>query len=468
MSTVSEQLHYLTISQASELIHSRAISSEELTTHLLNRITDLDPQLKSYATVMGEQALAAAKHADQELQSDKPRGPLHGIPVAVKDLCFTRNAVTKGGLVVHANHVPDYDATVVNRLEKAGAIILGKLNLTEGAMIGYHPDFAIPANPWSLEHWAGASSSGSGVATAAGLAYATLGSDTGGSIRFPSAACGTVGLKPTWGRVSRYGIIPLAESLDHIGPLTRCTLDAALIFEAIAGADDNDPTCLQSPVPGICRTIDAGVDGLRIGIDRNNIETHAEPEVAAGVFTGAEILSMLGATIVDIEFPDSDDYIGAWSDICLAETALAHEATFPSRRQDYGVWFSNWLDAGQKITGADYARANNVRQICKRTYSNIFQNVDLLLMPSVSILPPVFNNESLYGAMEDFDFALTRYTAVFDFTGSPTLSLPCGLSNEGLPLSLQLVGRHEDEQLLCRAGYAFEQATEWHTLHPPL
>lgn len=467
MSTSSEQLHYLTISQASELIHSGAISAVELTTHMLDRIADLDSQLKSYATVMSEQALAAARQADQDLQSGVPRGPLQGIPIAVKDLCFTRNTLTKGGLSVLSEHVPDYDATVVSRLENAGAIILGKLNLTEGAMIGYHPDFAIPANPWALDHWAGASSSGSGVATAAGLAYATLGSDTGGSIRFPSAACGVVGLKPTWGRVSRYGILPLAESLDHIGPLTRCTMDAALIFEVIAGADDNDPTCLRSPVANITQTIEAGINGVRIGIDRSYIEQHSEPQVAAGVFAGAEVLIKLGATIIDIEFPNADDYISAWSDICLAETALAHEATFPSRREEYGVWFSSWLDRSSKITGIDYARANNVRQVCKREYANLFETLDLLLMPSVPILPTVFTDESLYGAVADFDFDLTRYTAVFDFTGSPTLSLPCGLSDQGLPLSLQLVGRHEDEQLLCQAGHAFEQATEWHTLHPP-
>ncbi|RLA45871.1 MAG: Asp-tRNA(Asn)/Glu-tRNA(Gln) amidotransferase GatCAB subunit A [Gammaproteobacteria bacterium] len=467
MSIQFEHLHYLTITQASELIHSGKISATELTQHILDRISHLDPEIKSYATVMREEALAAAHRADQELASGKDRGPLHGIPVAVKDLCFTKNAPTKGGMAVFADHVPDYDATVVTRLAEAGAILIGKLNLTEGAMIGYHHDFAIPANPWALDRWAGASSSGSGAATAAGLAYATLGSDTGGSIRFPSAACGVVGLKPTWGRVSRYGIIPLAESLDHIGPLTRCTRDAALIFEAIAGADDHDPTSLLSPVPPITEVIANGISGVRIGIDRENIEKHADPEVAAGVFAGADVLAKLGANIITVDFPNTDTYIPAWSDVCLAETALAHETTFPARREDYGLWMRNWLDKGQDISGVDYARANNLRHVCRQEYRALLQTVDLLLMPSIPILPPVFKAESLYGAVEGFDFGLTRYTAVFDFTGSPTLSLPCGLSREGLPLSLQLVARHEDEQLLCQAGHAYEQATDWHTLHPP-
>ena len=468
MTIQSDALHYLTITEASELIHSRDINATELTSHILDRIDLLDQEIKSYATLMREEALAAARQADQELARGKDRGPLHGIPIAVKDLCYTKGVATRGGMAVLADHVPGYDATVVTRLAEAGTILLGKLNLTEGAMIGYHPDFAVPANPWSLDRWAGASSSGSGAATAAGLAYATLGSDTGGSIRFPSAACGVVGLKPTWGRVSRYGVIPLAESLDHIGPLTRCTADAALIFEAIAGADSRDPTSLQSPVPNITEVITNGIEGIRIGIDRGNIEQYAEPEVAAGIFAGAETLSTLGARIIEIESPNIDRYISAWSDTCLAETALAHEATFPSRRKDYGAWLRNWLDMGSKITGLDYARANNLRSVCRQEYRNLFQTVDLLLMPSMPTVPPVYKTESLYGAMEDFDLGVTRYTAVFDFTGSPTLSLPCGQSDEGLPLSLQLVGRHEDEQLLCQAGYAYEQATQWHNLYPPL
>lgn len=468
MANKQESLHYQTITPTAELIHTGKISALELTTHLLDRIERLDGDIKSYTTVMREEALAAAGQADQELSNGKDRGPLHGIPVAVKDLCFTRGVRTMGGMAVYSDHVPDYDATVVSRLTKAGAILVGKLNLTEGAMIGYHRDFAIPTNPWASDRWAGASSSGSGAATAAGLAYATLGSDTGGSIRFPSAACGVVGLKPTWGRVSRYGVLPLAESLDHIGPLTRCTLDAALVFEAIAGADSNDLTCLQSPVPDITGNIGAGINKVCIGIDRKDIEHHAQAEVAQGIFIAAEVLAKLGAQIIEIENPAVDTFISAWSDITNAETRLAHEATFPSRQDDYGTWLRNWLESGKNISGVDYARANNIRHACVGEYRRLFADIDLLLIPSMPIVPPAFKSESLYGAMEGFDFGLVRYTAPFDFTGSPTLSLPCGISKEGLPLSLQLVGRHEDEQLLCQAGHAYEQSTEWHTLHPPV
>jgi amidase len=468
MSRQIENLHYLTISEASQLIASGELSSLTLTNHILDRIDTLDGKLHAYATVMKDQALAAAQKADLEIAEGRYRGPLHGIPIAVKDLCYTRGVRTMGGMAVFADHVPDYDATVVSRLAEAGAVLTGKLNLTEGAVIGYHPDFAIPRNPWSIERWAGASSSGSGVAAAAGMAFATLGSDTGGSIRFPSACCGLVGLKPTWGRVSRYGVIPLAESLDHVGPLARCTKDAAIMFEAIAGVDGNDPTSLPAPVANIVESITAGIAGLRIGIDKKDMETHCQPEVSAGVVAGAEILASLGAEIVDINLPNPDDFLPAWSDIILAETALAHVDTFPSRRDDYGPYLRNWLEAGSPINGMDYARANNLRNACKAVYSGLFESVDLLLIPSMPDLPPIFSEESLYGTMPDFDFGAVRYTAPFDFTGAPTLSLPCGMTAQGLPLSLQLVGRHEDEQLLCQAGHAFEQVTNWHQLHPAL
>ncbi len=243
-------LHFRSLTDVAALVARRQISSVELTQRILNRIETLDRTLKSYATVMTDQALAAAAHADREITAGRYRGPLHGIPIAVKDLCFTRGIPTMGGTTVFADHIPDFDATVVTRLEAAGAVLLGKLNLTEGAMGRYHPAFDIPLNPWNPDVSAGSSSSGSGVATAAGLAYGTLGSDTGGSVRFPSAACGIVGLKPTWGRVSRYGVLPLAESLDHVGPMTRSTADAAILLQAIAGHDPHDPTSLHASRTG--------------------------------------------------------------------------------------------------------------------------------------------------------------------------------------------------------------------------
>ena len=241
------ELHYRTITELAGLLRMQEISPVEVTEAILRRIEELDPRFKNYATVMADHAMKAAKRAEDEITKGNYKGPLHGIPIAVKDLCFTAGVKTMGGSKVMADHVPNFDATVVARLEAAGSVLLGKLNLTEGAMGGYNPEFDVPLNPWNVDRWAGSSSSGSGVSTALGLCYGSLGSDTGGSIRFPAAACGTVGLKPTRGRVSRYGVLALAESLDHVGPLTRSSADAGIMLMAMAGLDPKDPNDTTGP-----------------------------------------------------------------------------------------------------------------------------------------------------------------------------------------------------------------------------
>src|SRR5215813_22958 len=276
-------LYFHTIAELAALIKSQQLSPVAVTQALLERITQLDGRYQSYATVMADHALDEARVAERDIRAGTYRGHLHGVPVAVKDLCFTKGVRTMGGTKALANHIPTFDATVVTRLQAAGAILLGKLNLTEGAMGGYHPDFAIPVNPWHAERYAGASSSGSGVATAAGLCFGSLGSDTGGSIRFPAAACGIVGLKPTWGRVSRYGVLALAESLDHVGPMTRSTMDAAIMLQAIAGPDPYDPTASLEPVPDLVHAIAAGIQGVRVGFDEQYATRDVDPELADAV-----------------------------------------------------------------------------------------------------------------------------------------------------------------------------------------
>ena len=460
-------LHFKTITEVAELIRSKRLSPVEVTTELLGRIDQLDSRLKSYATVMADHAMAAAVKAEAEITSGIYRGPLHGIPVAVKDLCNTVGVRTMGGTKALADHVPHFDSTVVAKLQSAGAVLLGKLNLTEGAMGGYNPEFDIPKNPWNPERWAGASSSGSGVATAAGLCFGSLGSDTGGSIRFPSAACGTVGLKPTWGRVSRYGVLALAESLDHVGPLTRRVADAGIMLFAISGLDKNDLTSLPDPVPNMLEGLDKGVKGIRIGFDEGYATKDIDPELAEAVLAGVKLLQGLGAEIVEVQVADMDEYVVAWPVLCSAEAVAAHSATYPSQRSDYGPWFAGWLDMGAKVTGAEYAKANNLRAACVGHLRTVFEGIDVLVCPSMSGPPHSVTPAELYGPMsESRPPKFQRFTVPFDYNGAPTLSVPCGINSEGLPLSLQFVGRHLAEPLLCQVGHAYEQATEWYNMHP--
>ena len=459
-------LHFRTITEISEEIASKQVSPVDVTTAMLERIDQLDSRLKSYATVMSEHAMDAAQKAEREIGSGTYRGRLHGIPIAVKDLCFTKGVRTMGAAKVLAEHVPTFDATVIAKLESAGAVLLGKLNLTEGAMGGYNPEFDIPQNPWNPDRWTGSSSSGSGVATAAGLCLGSLGSDTGGSIRFPSAACGIVGIKPTWGRVSRYGVLALAESMDHVGTMTRSVTDAGIMLEAIAGFDPNDPTSLPNPVPNMLERIGQDLQGIRIGFDENYATSAIDVELAEAVCAGVEVLADQGAEIVEVQLPDVDEYVSAWPTLCSAEAVLAHAATYPVRRDDYGPWFRGWLDMGAKVTGADYAKANNLRAACTGHLRRVFERIDVLVCPSMSAPPHRVSPKMLYGAYDARDPKFQRFTVPFDYNGAPTLSVPCGMNSEGLPLSIQFVGKHLTEPLLCQVGHAYESATAWHTLHP--
>ncbi len=454
-------LHYQTIAEVGARLRARELSPVELTRAILERIEALDGDLKSYVTVMEESAMAAAQAAEQEITAGNYRGGLHGVPIAVKDLCFTDGVATMGGAKALRDLVPDFDGTVVQKLKAAGAVILGKLNLTEGAMAGYNPEFDIPVNPWGADRWSGASSSGSGVATAAGLCYGSLGSDTGGSIRFPSAACGTVGIKPTWGRVSRYGVLALAESLDHIGPMTRCASDAGVMLQAIAGRDPNDPTSLTAPVPNMLAGLGNGVRGVRIGVDERYIGDGVDPELAAAVLEGARLLESMGARLMPVRMPDTEPYSRAWGVLCSAEAAAAHRDTYPSLADEYGPWFRGWLEKGLRYSAADYAVASYTRLACNGNLTEIFDGIDVLVCPSMTTPPGRVTPEALYGPMDEEEWTWGRFTIPYDFSGAPTISLPCGLNSEDLPLSIQFVGRPLTEPLLVQMGHTYEEATQY-------
>jgi amidase len=463
-------LPFQTLTQVAEQIRTRQLSSEELTKLMLKRIENIDGTWNSYATVMSESALSQSRQADREIASGKYRGPLHGVPIAVKDLCFTSGTRTMGGTAVMRDLIPQYDATVVTRLARAGSVLLGKLNLTEGAMAGYNSKLPVPVNPWNSARWPGCSSSGSGVAAAAGLAFGTLGSDTGGSIRYPSAACGIVGLKPTWGRVSRHGVLPLAESLDHVGPMARSVSDTAIILQAIAGHDPLDPTSRVETVDDYLQSLESSISGVRVGVDEHFISDQVDSEIAQGVLKAVDVLSRQGAALCKVRIPDISDHMEAWSTLCEAEAVHAHQAHFPKRRNEYGVWFRDWLDRGLKVSGTDYARAHLHRLASNGKINAAFHDVDVLVCPSMPLLPFPVTEASQYGrdSVAPLLESHFKFTVPFNYNGYPTLSLPCGFSSSGLPLSLQLVGKPLQESLLLQMGHRYEQVTEWHTRRPPM
>lgn len=464
-----DQIHYLSISELSKLISSKKISPVEVTEHLLGRIDTIDIELKSYATVMAEQAIDQAKQAEKEIISGNYRGTLHGVPVAVKDLCYTTGTRTMGGTAVLEDFVPNFDATVVRKFSEAGAVMLGKLNLTEGAMAGYNPSRDVPQNPWRRDHWPGASSSGSGVATAAGLAYATLGSDTGGSIRHPAAVCGTVGLKPTWGRVSRFGVLDLAQSLDHVGPLTRSAIDSGIVLQVIAGADQDDPTALLDPVPDMLLGSEDGIRGLRIGWDAEYSSQDLDPDFAMAMTDGLRVFKELGAEIIEVSMPKRlREYLEAWPILCSSEAADAHREFYPNKSKDYGPWFREWLEKGLNFSAKDYVRAQEARHACNGEFKKTISKVDLVLCPSTPRAAYSYTEQEAYGPIpKNRDPWDSRFTVPMDFAGLPTIALPCGLNEKGLPLSLQLVGHRLSEPLLVRAGAAYQGLTDWHSKRPP-
>ncbi len=448
-------------------IKRREVSSREVTGAALERIAALDGRYRSYTTVLADRAVARAEAADRETASGVSRGPLHGVPVAVKDLCNTTFAPTGAGTMIHKSWTPDHNATVVDRLEQAGAVILGKLSMTEGAYTSHHPDNPAPLNPWSADHWVGSSSTGSGVATAAGLCFGSLGSDTGGSIRFPSATCGLTGIKPTWGRVSRFGVFELAASLDHLGPMARSAQDAAAVLGVIAGADPRDPTSLQAPVPDYLAALGGGLGGVTVGIDRRLNSEGIDPEVAAAVNEAERVLASLGAVIREIDVPATDKLLRGWARFCAVETALAHRDTYPARAGEYGSDLAALIDQGRAVGGMDLGDIYHDRLAFSGALAAVFAAVDLILVPTMAVPAPSLARMVEFGQDPELLLRILRFTAPFDFSGSPTITLPSGIDQAGMPLSLQLVGRHLGEDLLCRAGHAFQQATDWHTRRPP-
>ncbi|WP_456282046.1 amidase [Cupriavidus sp. JZ107] len=462
--------HFLSITELAARIRRREISPTTVVRAQLDRIAALDGVLHSYALVMADMAMAQAEAAEAEIAAGRYRGPLHGVPIGVKDLCWTEGVPTAAGMAIHRDFRPDRDATVVQRLKQAGAVLLGKLQLTEGAYSDHHPSVTAPLNPWHADYWPGISSSGAGVATVAGLCHGAIASDTGGSIRWPAAANGVTGLKPTWGRVSRHGVFPLAPSLDHVGTMARSAADAGLLLQVIGGADTQDPTALREPVPDYLGAMATDLRGVRIGIDADWNGDGIDAEVQAVVCAAAEVLRALGATVVDVRVPEAmragsaltDD----WAANCAVEAAVAHAASYPARRDEYGPVLASVIEAGRALSGIDYQRILLRRADLRGRMVGLLQTIDLLLTPVHPYAPLSLAAVRTLGEQPALIAGLQRYTCPFNLTGHPTITLPGGLSRLGLPIGFQLVAPHLGEAMLVRAGAAFQGATDWHRQHP--
>jgi amidase len=371
---------------------------------------------------------------------------------------------TTAAMSIRQDTMANQDATVVRRLDEAGAVLLGKLTLTEGVYAEHVLPFPAPINAWNADYWVGASSTGSGVAVSAGLCSAALGSETGGSIKLPAAANGVTALKPTWGRVSRHGVFELAATLDHVGPFAQSVADAAAVLSVIAGADERDPTASQNPVPDYAAALDRGVDGLRVGVDPQWIASCVDSETAKALDDAVAVLEQAGAEIKNVTVPDVADMIWDWFPICAVQTALAHQETFPSRREEYGAALTELLDMGIKLSGLDYQQLIVRRESFRGRLNALFSSIDVLALPILAF--PVPTIERMSHVDDEMIASFHRFTCPFNLTGSPGLVMPCGFNSEAMPIVFQLVGRHFEEDVLLSAGAQYQNSTQWHLRKP--
>jgi aspartyl-tRNA(Asn)/glutamyl-tRNA(Gln) amidotransferase subunit A len=462
-------LCYCTLEHLATLIRRREVSSVEATRAVLERVDRLDGRLNSFITVLRDQSLAQARAADEDIRGGRYRGPLHGIPIAVKDLCYTEGVPTTGGSKVLASFVPTHDATVVTRLREAGAVLVGKLNMHEFARGATNTSSLVGPchNPWDAERVSGGSSGGSGAAVAAGLCFAALGSDTGGSIRIPAALCGIVGLKPTYGRVSRHGVLPLSWTLDHVGPMTRTARDAALVLSVIAGHDRRDVTTRTAPVPDYAAAVTGEVKGVRLGVPRDFFFEDIDPDVATAVRHALRALEGLGARIEEVSMPLVRYAPSAGRVIALTEAAAVHERHLRLHAGDYAPDVRAASLLGQLVLGKHYLKAQRVRSLIRREMAEALQRADVLVAPAVPIPAPRI--EAVVGADPESKRvagALSRLSRPANLTGVPAMSVPCGFTPTGLPVGLQLMGRPFAEATLLNIAHAYGEEAGWRRRHP--
>ena len=468
-----QEVPFLSAAALAGLIESREVSPVEATQSYLDRIEQVDSKLNSYITVCGEQALAQARQAEREIASGGYKGPMHGIPVAVKDQFYTKGVLTTGGSNILKDLVPDEDATVVANLNAAGAVLLGKLNMSEFAMgDAFHHPYGRPRNPWDLTRNPGTSSSGSGAATAAFLCATSLGEDTGGSIRGPAAFCGLAGIRPTWGRVSRYGVLGASWSMDIVGPISRTVEDCAITLGAIAGYDPKDPTTWNVPTPDYRAALTGRVEDIRVGVVQERVNTDAvESEVRDGVVKAIAVLGELGAQVREISIPRIEQSAAISTAIIWSDAAFVHREWIREIADQYDHNNRVRLLAGSLMPAHAHQKALRLRQVLRQQILDALEQVDVLVMPTSSIpASPIPTHDGL-GSKEELleNFRGRRsFTAPFNLASVPALSVNCGFTSENLPIGLQMAGRPFDEATLFRLAHAYEQANDWHTRRPPI
>jgi amidase len=458
-----EELHYAGLVEIGGLIADRKVSAVEITRHQLERCAALG-HLNAFITVTADRALAEAGAADREVAAGHRRGVLHGVPVAFKDLYDLAGTPTTAGMPHRRNAIATSNATVTRKLIDAGAVILGKTCLTEGAYADHRAPYGTPVNPWNADRWCGASSSGSAVGVAAGLFFAGLATETGGSIRIPSAMNGVTGFKPTWGRVSRAGIYELAASLDHAGPIARSAADAAAVLGIIAGRDPADPTSSRRPVEDYLAEAGKSLAGVRIGIDLAFSSGGTDREHVAAMLAAADVLCGLGAELIEIAVPDSSQTIWDWFDVCAAQNALVNGPIVDETQHALGPSLTALVARGRTLKGTDYQRVIHRRDAFRGDFEALFADVDLVLSPAMAFSPPT--HAMMENFTDDLISGIHRFTCPFTMSGHPVLSMPGGIHSDGMPINVQLIGPLFGEAMLARAGIAFQSLTQWHRRQP--
>lgn len=456
------------VEELSSLVQSRDISPVEIVDSLLARIEALDGQLHAFVTVASDHARLRASRAEKEIAAGDWRGPLHGIPFAAKDLLASGDIPSEVGMPLLRGRTTPGSAAAIERMEAAGAILLGKVRQTEGTLNGYHPDDPVPVSPWAATHWPGASSSGSGIALAARMIPVALSSDTGGSIRTPCAVGGLTGLMPTMGRVSIEGAYPVEASLDRVGPMARSARDCAIALTAIAGHDRRDPYSSNEAVPDFALGLEHPPTGMTIGIPYADFGD-VDPRIVAAIDACRASLESSGVRFMDVAYPVSKEALRAWVTLCMAGTAHAHWQSFAQSADRYGPALALAVRTGLALTACDMVEAAHARQELCAVMDETFSSVDAMLLPV--LLSPAPTVEDLMaggGNMSDVYVEQARYQGAFNLTGQPSLTFPAGKTSMGMPIGIQIVGRRMEEERLLRIVHAFQQSTDWHRMKPSL